>query len=27
MPLADVPEKFKDLLNPAAGVIKAIVEC
>lgn len=27
MALADVPEKFKDLLNPAAGVIKAIVEC
>ena len=26
MPLADVPTQFKDLLNPAAGVVKAIVE-
>ena len=25
--LADVPARFKDLLDPAAGVIKAIVEC
>ncbi|MCT7328349.1 zinc-binding alcohol dehydrogenase family protein [Ralstonia mojiangensis] len=27
MALADVPEHFKTLLDPAAGVVKAIVEC
>jgi len=27
MALADVPEKFPTLLDPAAGVVKAIVEC
>ncbi len=27
MALADVPEHFKMLLDPAAGVVKAIVEC
>jgi threonine dehydrogenase-like Zn-dependent dehydrogenase len=27
MPLARVPEDFAGLLDPAAGVIKAIVEC
>lgn len=27
MALADVPTQFKNLLDPAAGVIKAIVEC
>jgi threonine dehydrogenase-like Zn-dependent dehydrogenase len=25
--LADVPGGFKDLLDPARGVVKAIVEC
>jgi hypothetical protein len=25
--LADVPTKFQNLLDPSAGVIKAIVEC
>jgi 2-desacetyl-2-hydroxyethyl bacteriochlorophyllide A dehydrogenase len=27
MTLADVPEKFATLLDPAAGVVKAIIEC
>lgn len=27
MALADVPERFKELLDPARGVVKAIVEC
>lgn len=27
MALADVPEQFQTLLDPAAGVVKAIVEC
>ncbi|KHK58375.1 dehydrogenase [Ralstonia sp. A12] len=27
MALAEVPERFKTLLDPAAGVVKAIVEC
>lgn len=27
MALSDVPTQFKDLLDPSAGVIKAIVEC
>ena len=25
--LSDVPTRFQDLLDPKAGVIKAIVEC
>ena len=27
LPLAEVPDGFKDLLDPARGVVKAIVEC
>jgi threonine dehydrogenase-like Zn-dependent dehydrogenase len=27
MALADVPQKFPALLDPGAGVVKAIVEC
>ncbi|MNL81668.1 putative L-galactonate oxidoreductase [compost metagenome] len=27
MALADVPAQFRTLLDPAAGVVKAIVEC